>query len=124
MPDVTIRNETPHILNVAFRFVAPASWTNALSAGASWTPHLPSVTYTIEVRIDNGTNRFFAGGALAAAGDIAIGWLAGAAGVFGIVGGGPAARGAALPLMNHAIAGRSHTRLSRSTAAVRSTRLQ
>ena len=125
MPDVTIRNETPHILNVAFRFVAPASWTNALAAGASWTPHLPSVTYTIEVRIDNGTtNRFSAGGALAAAGDIATGWLAGAAGVLGIVGGGLAARGAALPLMNHAITGRSHTRLSRSTAAVRSTRLQ
>ncbi len=112
MPDVTIRNETPHILNVAFRFVAPACWTNALEAGASWTPHLASARYTIEVRIDNGTtNRFSAGGALATAGDITGGWLAGAASVLGVVGG-IAARSVALPLMNHAIAGTSYILLS------------
>lgn len=105
MPDVTIRNETPHVLNAAFRFVAPANWTNALAAGASWTPHLASAPYTFEVRVDNGQNRFSAEGAWATAGDITTGWLAGSAGVLGLVGGGLVGRSAALPLLNHAIEG-------------------
>ncbi|KJA20914.1 hypothetical protein HYPSUDRAFT_42506 [Hypholoma sublateritium FD-334 SS-4] len=103
MPDVTIRNETPHVLNIAFRFVAPAYWTNALIARESWTPHLASALYTIEIRVDNGRNRFSAEGAWATAGDITTGWLAGAAGVVSIVGGGFFGRGAALPLLNHAV---------------------
>lgn len=58
MPDVTVRNDTPDNLNIAFRFVAPASWTNTLTPGNTWSTHLPSTPFTVEVRIDYDDNRF------------------------------------------------------------------
>ncbi|KDR71774.1 hypothetical protein GALMADRAFT_213631 [Galerina marginata CBS 339.88] len=82
MPDVTVHNETPDNLNVAFRFVAPANWTNSLTPGNSWTTHLSSTPYTVEVRLDHGEeNRFSAENSWAIAGDVTGGWFAGATSV-------------------------------------------
>jgi hypothetical protein len=116
MPDVTVRNETPNNLNIAFRFVAPANWTNTLTPGNSWTANLASTPYTIEVRLDHGNNRFSPQNSWAIAGDITGGWFAGAAsvtlgalalsGVLGIIPRAPAAMVAGtVPLMKHAIEG-------------------
>ncbi|TDL15588.1 hypothetical protein BD410DRAFT_103937 [Rickenella mellea] len=81
MPDITIINETPNNLNVAFRFVAPANWTNTLEPGNSWTAPLSTMHYTFEVRIDVTDNRFSPEASWATAGDIVGGWFAGAASV-------------------------------------------
>lgn len=103
MPDVMVRNETPDKLNVAFRFVAPASWNNSLLPGDTWTTHLASTPYTVEVRLDHENNQYSPQDSWATAGDITGGWFAGAASVLGGVFGGSVGRAAALPLMNHAI---------------------
>lgn len=108
MPDVTLRNETEEVLNVAFRFVSPANWTNALTPGSAYTTHLASVPYTIEARLDLGHNRFSAQGSINTACDISLGWLAGAGGVVlgGLgLGGNGFAGAASFPLMAHAVQG-------------------
>jgi len=103
MPDVMVRNETPDTLNVAFRFVAPANWKNGLPPGDTWTAHLASTPYTIEVRLDRENNQFSPQDSWATAGNITGGWFAGAGSVLGGFFGGSVGRAAALPLMNHAI---------------------
>jgi hypothetical protein len=117
MPDVTIRNETPQTLHIAFRFVAPASWTTSLEPGGSWTTHLGSVAYTVEVRLAFDHNRFTAEESLATAGNIVGAWAAGASsvilgmgGVLGLPGGLPGSMrsfAGASYLMNHAVSGSS-----------------
>lgn len=107
MPDVIVRNETPDKLNVAFRFVAPASWKNSLLPGDTWTTHLGSTPFTVEVRLDRESNQYSPQDSWATAGDVTGGWFAGAASVLGGVFGGSVGRAAALPLMNHAIQGKS-----------------
>ncbi|KZT02988.1 uncharacterized protein LAESUDRAFT_705368 [Laetiporus sulphureus 93-53] len=104
MPDVTVRNETPEQLNVAFRFVAPASWTNCLRSGDSWHTHLPSTPFTIEVRVDTEQNHFSAEDSARTAVDISTGWLAGTASVVGGFMGSFVGGAAAGPLMGHAMA--------------------
>jgi len=113
MPDVTVRNETPNNLNVAFRFVAPTNWTNTLTPGNAWTTHLASTPYTIEVRLDQENNRFSPENSWATAGGIASGWFAGAAsvtlgalalsGATAIIPGGQAVMAGSVPLMKYAI---------------------
>jgi len=116
MPDITVLNETPNNLNVAFRFVAPTNWTNTLTPGNTWTTHLASAPYTIEIRLDHENNRFSPEKSWATAGDITGGWFAGAASVTlgalalssvtAIIPGTQAAIAAAsVPLMKHAIEG-------------------
>lgn len=111
MPDISVRNETPNNLNVAFRFVAPANWTNTLVPEKTWTTHLSSVPYTIEVRLDYENNRFSAEKSWETAGDITGGWFAGATSVAlgalsvgGITSWIPS-QAIAAPLMKHAIEG-------------------
>ncbi|KAF9523740.1 hypothetical protein CPB83DRAFT_886739 [Crepidotus variabilis] len=113
MPDVTIRNETNNNLNFAFRLVAPANWVNDLSPGATWTTHLGSVPYTIEVRLNHGNNQFSSEKSWATAADISGGWLAGTAsvalgafslgGMIASVPGRAAIAAITGPLMRHAI---------------------
>jgi len=108
MPDITVRNDTKDNLNVAFRFVTPVTWANTLTPGNTWTTHLSSFAYTVEVRLDRESNRFSTEKSWATAGDITGGWLAGAASVtlggLSLCGGVASLGGAAaVPLMKHAI---------------------
>jgi len=111
MPNVAVLNETPGPLNIAFRFVAPASWTNTLEPGQTWNCDQGSFWFTIEVRRDLGHNRFspehswqIAGNILGAWGAGAASVLFGTAGAVGIAPAAPAFMGASA-LMNHAVAG-------------------
>ncbi|KAF9512764.1 hypothetical protein BS47DRAFT_1345002 [Hydnum rufescens UP504] len=53
MPDVRIKNETPHILNIALSQVAPLHFSNAVAPGETFATHTGSVWFTVEWRIDN-----------------------------------------------------------------------
>ncbi|KZT02987.1 uncharacterized protein LAESUDRAFT_762405 [Laetiporus sulphureus 93-53] len=126
MPDVYVINETHDTLNIAFRFVAPADWENAVRAGKSWKTHLPSTPFKLEVRVDTIDNRFSAEDSVNTALDISAGWLAGAAGVvggataaFGLVGLSPVLASTvggfvARPLVKHAMKSTSQKRFQQN----------
>ena len=88
MPDVTVRNDTSSTLNIAFCFTRmPVASQNGVEPGQTFRPHLASFVHALEVRLDNGSNRFSHGdgwqkfGEIAgacAAGTVAVGLGAGA----------------------------------------------
>jgi len=53
MPDVRIKNETSHILNIALSQVAPLHFSNAVAPGETFATHTGSVWFTVEWRVDN-----------------------------------------------------------------------
>ncbi|KAF8320605.1 uncharacterized protein EI90DRAFT_2606340 [Cantharellus anzutake] len=56
MPDVFIRNDTPHTLNIALSQIAPLHFENAVAPGETFKTHTGSVWFTVEWRIDNVAN--------------------------------------------------------------------
>lgn len=81
MPDATIRNNTQDIINVGFWVGAPWSFQNEVGAGQTARVHLPSLPLTVEVRIDNGSNRFSTGESWKKGGELVTACAAGTAAV-------------------------------------------
>ena len=100
MPDVVFKNYTDHAIHIGVCSVWLHCYTNSVSPGDSWTAHLASIPYTIEIRAGDENTHFHENTSGEAVGKIANAYGQGAASVLtaagwglGMLGlGGPAAR--------------------------------
>jgi len=78
---ITIRNNTSKSLNLAFWFVTPVNYKNALPPGATWRSRMSSALYSFEAREDTSNNLFSPSDSWSKFGTIAGATVAGAASV-------------------------------------------
>lgn len=71
MPDVTVRNNTSTCLNIGFCVTTPLAFKNEVKPNEMIRLHLASFVHTIEVREDQGSNRFSVGESWQKFGEIA-----------------------------------------------------
>lgn len=117
MPDVTFTNKLKQGIHIGTWIGWLDHFSNSVVPGATWTVHLASLPYTIEIRIDTGTNGFSkeegdakVGEMLGAIGQGTISVLSGLGWGLGIMGvGGPAAQVASATLRNRAWEASSET---------------
>ncbi|KZV61182.1 hypothetical protein PENSPDRAFT_759578 [Peniophora sp. CONT] len=75
MPDVSFTNSLKQHIHIGLWIGWLDHYGNSIAPGASWTAHLASMPYTIEVRIETGANGFSK-----AEGDAKVGEMLGAVG--------------------------------------------
>jgi len=81
MPDVTVHNQTSARLNIGFCIATPLAFVNEVQPDQTIRLHLSSFVHTVEVRYDNGSNRFCAEESWQKAGEISGACAAGVAAV-------------------------------------------
>jgi len=81
MPDVTVRNNTSSCLNIGFCITTPLAFENEVKPEQTIRLHLSSFVHTVEVRQDNGSNRFTPGESWRKFGEISGACAAGATAV-------------------------------------------